>query len=66
MWVVICDRSHEHKRGRWYRTPRGQEKSYTNRLESAATWPTKEAAEREGLCGNERAVRIENVMGGEL
>lgn len=42
----------------------GHAKSYTTRLKSAATFATREAAEREA-CGNERAHSVSDLVGRE-
>jgi len=43
--------------------PPGRPSSYTNKLQHARTFATREAAERECCPGNERVVEISQVMG---
>lgn len=40
-----------------YTTPPGSERSYTDKLQDARTFATRDAAERE-CCGNERIVPV--------
>lgn len=43
-------------------TPSGSEHSYTSDLTKAKTFPTRQAAEQYGLCGNERVVPVSDLL----
>lgn len=42
----------------------GSKSSYTQFLQKARTWPTREAAAAD-CCGNERVMSVADAMGGE-
>jgi hypothetical protein len=49
--------------GGWVTRP-GSAGSYTWKLQSARTWPTREAADKQRCPGNEVVESVEDAMGG--
>jgi len=47
-----------------YATRPGSQNSYTRDIRGAQRFPTREAAEASGVCGNERVVSIESEFNG--